>query len=152
MKKNYTLSLATKTLTITKAFEEAVATNIESPEYELYTRLMREIPNLKVVRRTHKTPSKYTTKSGEKYTYNQYKHLTYETMERVLPIIGRQEQMDDYNTLREVVKEQPNAYKQVRDWFLGEFLDFRKNPLSNLTNSGMVDAQTAETSEEKKVA
>ena len=47
--KNFTLSLTTKTLTITKAFEDAVATG-EGKEYELYMRLLREIPGLIVVR------------------------------------------------------------------------------------------------------
>ena len=51
--KGYTLNLTTKTLTITKAFEEAVAKG-NTPEYRIYKKLMRDIPDLTVERRTHK--------------------------------------------------------------------------------------------------
>ena len=50
--KGYKLSLTAKTLTITKAFEEAWL-DPESEEYKLYQRLMQEIPGLRVQRKTH---------------------------------------------------------------------------------------------------
>ena len=55
--KGYTLSLSAKTLTITKAFEDAVSKG-EGEAYDLYTKFMREIPGLTVIRNTHATPSK----------------------------------------------------------------------------------------------
>lgn len=151
MKKNYTLSLETKTLTITKAFEEAVTTG-KGAEYTLYKRLMKDIPDLKIVRRTHKTPSKYTSKSsGETFDRNQYKNLTYEMMERVLPLIGSQEQNNTFATLRKVYENKSNGYKEIRNWFLGEFPDFRKNALSYLTKP-VAEKKTAENAVEEKVA
>ena len=150
---NYRLSLETKTLTITKAFEEAVAKG-EGTEYELYTKLMREIPDLKVVRRTHKTPSKYTTKSGEKFDRNQYKNITYDMMERVLPQIGNKTQIDNFNLLRGIYNGKSNGYKIIRDWFLGEFPDFRKNPLSYIIKTAVeaVPEKAMELTVEEKAA
>ena len=88
--KGYTLSLATKTLTITKAFEDAVSKG-EGEAYDLYTKFMREIPGLTVVRKTHKTPTKYTSKStGETFNCNQFKNLKYENMRE---FIGRVSEM-----------------------------------------------------------
>ena len=59
MKMNgYKLNLTAKTLTITKEFEEAIAQG-EGKAYELYTKFLRDIPGLTVIRKTHKTPSKY---------------------------------------------------------------------------------------------
>ena len=73
--KNFSLSLTTKTLTITKAFEDAVATG-KGNEYETYKRLMEDIPDLKVIRKTHASPRKYVNKQGEQFNCNQFKNIT----------------------------------------------------------------------------
>ena len=76
----YTLNPVAKTLIITAAFAKAIQ-DINSEEYALYTQLMADIPNLEVVRKTHKTPTNYRSKSGEVSRCNQFKNLTYENME-----------------------------------------------------------------------
>ena len=86
--KGYTLSLSAKTLTITKSFEDAVSKG-EGEAYDLYTKFMREIPGLTVVRKTHKTPTKYTNNQGEKFNCNQFKNLTYDNMEGFINGISR---------------------------------------------------------------
>ena len=79
--KGYSLNLTAKTLTITKAFEDAIAKG-EGGAYELYTKFMRDIPGLTVIRKTHATPRKYVSKStGETFNCNQFKNLTYKNME-----------------------------------------------------------------------
>ena len=97
MKKNYNLNIVSKTLTITKDFEEALIDH-KSTEYRIYTQLMTDFPNLQVVRRTHKTPTKYKTKSGEVFrNRNQFKNLTYERMEAFIKVFRDKELENDYD-------------------------------------------------------
>ena len=115
----YKLSLVNKTLTVSKAFEEAVATG-EGEEYELYTKWKREIPDLKVIRKTHKTPTKYKTKSGEVFRCNQFKNLTYKNMETFIMSLPEAEMfMNEYVFVKEYAGAvQTNAYALTRKWFV----------------------------------
>lgn len=131
----YSLNLTAKTLTITKAFEDAVATG-EGPEYERYMKLMTDIPGLTVIRRTHKTPSKYRTNSGEAYSCNQFKNLTYKNMEGFIKGLPEH---DDFLTVFNFLRNyaslvQTARYTAVRRWFVAQFPEFRKNPLFYLYN------------------
>ena len=134
--KGYTLSLATKTLTITKAFEDAVSKG-EGEAYDLYTKFMREIPGLTVIRKTHATPSKYVSKStGEKFNCNQFKNLTYDNMEGFINGLPNSE---DYLKAYNFIKNYgslplTSRYTAVRKWFVAQFPEFRKNPLFYLYN------------------
>ena len=133
---NYKLSLSTKTLTITKAFEDAVATG-DGKEYELYMRLLREIPGLIVIRKTHASPKKCVSKStGETFNCNQFKNLKYENMERFMMGLPNGEvYMDEYLFLRNHASDvQTNGYALIRRWFVAQFPDFRKNPMAYITN------------------
>lgn len=152
----YWLELGKKTLTITKAFEAKVASG-EGAEYELYTRLMRDIPGLIVVRKTHKTPTKYTTKSGEEFKCNQFKNLKYENMEGFMSVLPRAEEyLAQYNFLKYCAGAvQTNAYTLVRRWFVAQFPEFRKNPLFYLNNdvpviSAMTIIETVEAEREER--
>ena len=133
--KGYKLSLTAKTLTITKAFEEAWI-DPESEEYKLYQRLMQEIPGLQVQRKTHATPKKYTTKQGETFTSNPFNKLTYKNMERfinALPNSG--EYLEQFNFAKDHAGDfNLTAYKLVREWFVQQFPEYRKNPLFYLKN------------------
>ena len=134
--KGYTLNLTAKTLTITKAFEEAIATGT-GDAYELYTQFLRDIPGLTVVRKTHKTPSKYTSKStGETFKCNQFKNLKYENMEGFIKgLPNNEEYLKAYNFLKNFgALPQTSCYKVVREWFVAQFPEFRKNPLFYLYN------------------
>ena len=134
--KGYTLNLSAKTLTITKAFEDAVSKG-EGEAYDLYTKFMREIPGLTVVRKTHKTPTKYTSKStGEKFNCNQFKNLTFDNMKAFIEGLPNSEKfMKSYNFLRYYGGlPQTSRYTAVRKWFVAQFPDFRKNPLFYLYN------------------
>ena len=134
--KGYTLSLSAKTLTITKAFEDAVSKG-EGEAYDLYTKFMREIPGLTVVRKTHATPSKYTSKStGEKFNCNQFRNLTYDNMEGFINGLPNSE---DYLKAYNFIKNcgglpQTSRYTAVRKWFVAQFPEFRKKPLFYLYN------------------
>ena len=135
--KGYTLSLATKTLTITKAFEDAVSKG-EGEAYDLYTKFMREIPGLTVVRKTHKTPTKYTSKStGETFNCNQFKNLKYENMEGFINgLPNKQDYLPAYNFIKNCGSlPLTSRYTAVRKWFVAQFPEFRKNPLFYLYNT-----------------
>ena len=133
--KGYTLSLATKTLTITKAFEDAVSKG-EGEAYDLYTKFMREIPGLTVIRKTHATPTKYTNKQGEKFNCNQFKNLTYKNMEGFINgLPNSKDYLPAYNFLKNCGSlPLTSRYTAVRKWFVAQFPEFRKNPLFYLYN------------------
>ena len=132
----YKLDVVNKTLT-SKAFAEAIANPAdECEEYALYTRLMREIPGLTVVRKSHRTPTKCTSSSGEVFKCNQFKNLKYENMERFMAALPDNEvYFEQYSFLRySAACVQTNRYALVRDWFIAQFPEFRKNPLFYLYN------------------
>lgn len=127
---NYKITPVSKTLIISTAFEKAM-NDPATPEYSLYVQLQRDIPGLKVSRRTHKSPTKYRTKSGEVFRCNQYKHLTYENMERFIKALPKcDELMKVYKFIKyDAGLVQTSCYTAVRRWFAAQFPDFRKNPL-----------------------
>ena len=155
MKKNsFTLSLTTKTLTITKAFEDAVAKG-EGDAYETYKRLINDIPDLIVVRKTHETPTKYVSKStGEKFNCNQFKNLTYKNMEGFIKgLSNSEEHMKAFNFLKNYGSlPLTSRYTVVRKWFVAQFPEFRKNPLFYLYNEVKVIDISPFLEEEKKRA
>ena len=135
----YTFNPVAKTLVITAAFAKAMQ-DINSEEYALYTQLMADIPNLEIVRKTHKTPSKYQTKTGEKFSCNQFKNLTYKNMETfIMGLPAAEAYMEEYLFLKNYAAEvQTNGYTIIRRWFVAQFPDFRKNPLAYLTTQPAV--------------
>ena len=97
---------------------------------------MQEIPGLTVVRKSHRTPTSYTSSSGEKFSCNQFKNLKYENMERFMAALPDNEvYFEQYSFLRYSASViQTNRYALVRDWFIAQFPEFRKNPLFYLYN------------------
>lgn len=119
-----------KTLTITKDFEDKMQ-DFSSEEYKFYKRVIDEVPGIEVLRRTHKTPTKYVNKDKEKFYCNQFKNLTFERMKKFISTLSRaDEYMAEYNFLRYYAGViQTNKYALVRKWFVAQFPDFRRNPL-----------------------
>ena len=131
----YKVDFVANTITITAAFAKAMQ-NIESAEYALYSQLMADIPNLEVVRKTHASPKKCVSKStGEKFKCNQFKNLTYKNMETfIMGLPTAEAYMEEYLFLKNYAAEvQTNGYTIIRRWFVAQFPDFRKNPLTYLT-------------------
>lgn len=127
---NYKFNPVSKILTVTAAFEKAM-NDPNSDEYKLFVQLQHDIPGLKVSRRTHKSPTKYRSKSGEVFRCNQYKNLTYENMENFISVLPKREElMEVYNYIRYGAGlVQTSCYTAVRRWFMAQFPNFRKNPL-----------------------
>ena len=132
----YKLDVVNKTLTISKEFDKAIASG-KGAEYKLYTRLMREIPGLSVVRKTHRTPTAYTSSSGEKFKCNQFKNLKYENMERFMSALpNNAPYFAEYYFVKDFAGNlQTNGYALVRKWFVAQFPEFRRNPLFYLNNT-----------------
>lgn len=127
---NYKLDPVSKTLVVSAAFAKAM-NDPTSEEYKLFVRLQHDIPTLEVSRRTHRSPSKYRSRSGEVFRCNQYKHLTYENMEHFIAALPQNDElMEVYDYIRYGAGlVQTSCYAAVRRWFEAQFPDFRKNPL-----------------------
>lgn len=137
-KLSYRVDFTTMTLTMTAEFADR-AYDPSTDEYEILTRLKRDFPDLKVERKTHRTPSKYKTKSGEEYTHNQFKDLTYKRMAKFLSRIPDGEAFQkEYECVKDFATDlNGNGYTMVRKWFVAQFPNFRKDPMFylNKTNS-----------------
>ena len=126
-----------KTLTITAGYAKKL-NDLDSAEFKHYNAMMEAIPGLVVVNRSHRSPSKCTSKStGEKFKCNQFKNLTYSNMEKFIDALPlSQVYRKEYNFLRYCASPiQTNRYKLVRMWFVTQFPHFRKNPLFYVYNT-----------------
>lgn len=140
----FNFDVVSQTLTISAKFAKAM-NNPESGEYNLAAKLKTDFPGLTVSKRTHRTATHYTTKSGEKFNCNQFKNLTYERMERFISALpNSQEYQKEFEFMRDYASlVQHNGYSLVREWFVKQFPDFRKNPLFYLSNAPTVLPGTA---------
>ena len=127
---NNKIDFVKNTFTITKEFEDKMQ-DFTSQEYQIYKKVIEEIPGIKVLRRTHKTPTKYINKDNETFRCNQFKNLTFERMEKFISALSHSnEYMSEYNFLKDYAGViQINKYTLVRKWFIAQFPEFRKNPL-----------------------
>ena len=132
---DYKVDFTSKTLTMTKAFEDK-AQDPESKEFAILMNLQNSIPGLIVERKTHATPRKYTNKQGEKFNCNQFKNLTYDNMEGFINgLPNNEEYLKAYNFIKNCGSlPQTSRYTAVRKWFVAQFPEFRKNPLFYLYN------------------
>ena len=126
-----------KTLTITAGYAKKL-NDLESAEFQHYNTMMQTIPGLVVVNRSHRSPSKCTSKStGEKFKCNQFKNLTYTNMERFMDALPHGNvYRKEYDFLKDYASRiQTNGYTLVRRWFVAQFPHFRKNPLFYVYNT-----------------
>ena len=131
----YKVDFVANTVTITAAFAKAM-NDPTSAEYKIIAQIRKDFPEMEIIRKTHKTPSKYQTKTGEKFNCNQFKNLTYKNMETfIMGLPSAEAYMEEYLFLKNYAAEvQTNGYTIIRRWFVAQFPDFRKNPLAYLTN------------------
>ena len=159
MRKDYKIDFASQTITITAAFEQAMS-NPKSDAYKTIQKLCADFPDMRIVRRTHRTPTRYTSKQGDVSACNPYKNLTYEKMERFMDALPNgAEYRKQYDFLKSPAAAiQTNGYSTVREWFIAQFPLYRKNPLFYLTETPKIISgidfakQQAEAAEEKKNA
>ena len=135
MKKAYSVNYIDSTITVNSSFYEKMQ-DPSSEEYKLIKAIRADYPEMRIVNRTHKTPTKYHTKSGETFNCNQFKNLTYKNMEG---FINGLPNGADYLTAYNFLKNcgglpLTSRYTAVRKWFVTQFPEFRKNPLFYLYN------------------
>ena len=135
----YKVDFVANTITITAAFAKAM-NDPTSAEYKIIAQIRKDFPEMEIIRKTHKTPSKYQTKTGEKFSCNQFKNLTYKNMETfIMGLPSAEAYMEEYLFLKNYAAEvQTNGYTIIRRWFMAQFPDFRKNPIVYLTNQPAV--------------
>lgn len=141
----YRVDFVSNTITITADFAKAM-NNPSSKEYKAIAKIRKDFPEMEIVRKTHKTPSKYRTKDGKIFNCNQFKNLTYENMETfMMGLPNGEEYMNEYLFLRNHASDiQTNAYTLIRRWFVKQFPDYQKNPLTYInTQPEVVSAAEA---------
>lgn len=132
----YKVDFMAKTITITAECAEKM-NDPNTTEYKAIRQLCADFPAMKIVKRTHRTPRKYVSKStGEKFNCNQFKNLTYENMETFISGLPNAEQyMTAFNFLKDCGSlPLTSRYPAVRRWFVDQFPEFRKNSLFYLYN------------------
>ena len=155
----FQFDVISQTLTITAQFAKMM-NDPESDEYKLVMRFRKDFPNLTITKKTHKSATHYTTKSGEKFNCNQFRNLTYDRMEKFISALPKSESyLREYSFVKDFASViQTNGYTLVRKWFVAQFPEFRKNPLFYLTETPKIISgidfakQQAEAAEEKKNA
>ena len=132
----FVFDVISQTLTITAKFAKMM-NDPQSDEFKLVQQFRKDVPNLTIAKKTHKSATSYTTKSGEKFNCNQFKTLTYDRMEKFISALPKSEEdMREYQFVKNFASGiQTNGYSLVRKWFVAQFPEFRKNPLFYLYNS-----------------
>lgn len=132
----FSFDVVSQTLTITAKFAKMM-NDTTSDEYKLVQRFRKDFPNLTIAKKTHKSATSYTTKSGEKFNCNQFKNLTYDRMEKFIAALPKNEgYLREYLFVKNYASAiQHNGYTLVRKWFVAQFPEFRKNPLFYLYNT-----------------
>ena len=132
----FVFDVISQTLTITAKFAKMM-NDPQSDEYKLVQQFRKDFPNLTIAKKTHKSATHYTTKSGEKFNCNQFKNLTYDRMEKFIKALPKSESyLREYTFVKDFASSiQTNGYTLVRKWFVAQFPEFRKNPLFYLYNT-----------------
>lgn len=132
----FSFDVISQTLTITAKFSKMM-NDPQSDEYKLVQQFRKDFPNLTIAKKTHKSATHYTTKSGEKFNCNQFKNLSYDRMEKFIKALPKSESyLREYTFVKDFASAtQTNGYTLVRKWFVAQFPEFRKNPLFYLSHS-----------------
>ena len=139
MNEGYIVDFVRKTITITAEFEKAMRSP-DDDAYKTIQQLCADFPGMRIVRRTHRTPSRYVSKQGVVSKCNPYKNLTYEKMEQFISALPNStEYRRQYDFLKTYASGiQTNGYSIVRSWFIAQFPLYRKEPLFYLTGEHTV--------------
>ena len=131
MKKNsYKFDAVKQTLTLSASFAAAM-NDPKSDEYALVRQFQRDFPALRIVRKTHATPTRYRNSDGSITDRNKHSGLTYERMERFMSALpDGVDYLEAYFDLRDKAEAMcASPYAVVGAWFMRQFPKFRSNPL-----------------------
>ena len=142
--RNYIYNPAENSITITKAFADALQ-DPRSKEYSILRAIKADNPTITVRMRTHKT------KSGH---VNANKLLTYSNMVAYMDLLPRAEEyltaFGKLLTCANITCLSP--YAVVRNWFVDQFPKYRTDPMFYLTNDVDVLPTDKYLTEAKEVA
>ena len=126
----YKFDITKQTLTLSAAFA-AKANDPSTDEYALVRQFKHDFPRLVIVRKTHKTPTRYKNSDGSITERNKHNGLTYERMERFMSALpDGVDYLEAYFDLREKAEAMcASPYAVVSAWFMRQFPKFRSNPL-----------------------
>ena len=132
----FSFDVVSQTLTITAKFAKMM-NDTQSDEYKLVAKFRNDFPNLTITKKTHKSATNYTTKSGEKFNCNQFKNLTYDRMEKFIKALPKSKSyLREYTFVKDFASAiQTNGYTLVRKWFVAQFPNFRKDPMFYVYNA-----------------
>ena len=133
MVKGFNIDFVKREAIITAAVSKQLR-DPESEAYKLYSRLIKDIPDLKLKSRTHETPKKYKNGNGSITTRNQFRGLTYDRMDTYIDLLPNTESnkkiKENYGILRKQSKKiSKSHYSIVSKWFLTQFPKFKTNPM-----------------------
>ena len=119
--KEYKINFTANTITICKSFALA-ASDPSKPEFETLSKLQAAYPGMRIVHKTHRSPSKANANKG----------LTYERMEGYINLHeNAAELLVKFKTVKEIAAKQKNPYLFTKGWFMQQFPDYGKLPEIN---------------------
>ena len=113
----YEIDIKTNTFYMNFKFYEKVSKDIFSKEYEIYQKICKDFPQMKLV-----------TRAGRKTkTCNANKRLTYANMESYIKVQDNADElMAAFVIAKEESKNKPSPYAFVRDWFVKQFPNYKE--------------------------
>ena len=132
MKNNtYKIDFVNNTLTMSKAFEEA----LNNPG--------ADFPGLTMIRKTRRAPKKARPT----------KNLTYKHMEQYMSVFkNADELLAQFKVVKECSKQQPSPYKFVLDWFKKQFPKYKELPDFGNNATKVIDLAAFQKKQEEKKA
>lgn len=124
--KEYKINFTANTITISKSFALA-ASDPTSTECEKLSKLQAAYPGMRIVHKTHRSPSKANANKG----------LTYDRMEGYINLHeNAAELFTKFKAVKAIAATQKSPYKLIRDWFMKQFPDYGKLP--NINSNGQI--------------
>ena len=115
------INFTANTITISKSFADA-ASDPTSAECEKLSKLQAAYPGMRIVHKTHRSPSKANANKG----------LTYERMEGYINLHeNAAELLVKFKAVKAIAAKQKNPYMFTRGWFMEQFPDYGKLPAIN---------------------
>ena len=140
MKNTYKIGFVNNTLTMSKAFEEAL-NNPASEEYKLFLQLRADFPSLTIIRKTRRAPKKVRPT----------KNLTYKHMEQYMSVFqNADELLAQFKVVKECSQQQPSPYKFVLNWFKTQVPKYKELPDFGNNAPKVIDLAAFQKKQEEK--
>ena len=120
------INFTANTITISKSFADA-ASDPTSAECEKLSKLQAAYPGMRIVHKTHRSPSKANANKG----------LTYDRMEGYINLHeNAAELLVTFEAVKKIAAKQKNPYLFTKGWFMQQFPDYGKLP--DISSSGKI--------------